>query len=195
MGACSKEKAGSPVTKSPATPPTFAAELVHRQYRKPPLVNLTFDVTLSNTSSEPRWFVFPDSLGRSNVPGGGVDSLEAYALSGKPGNAKLGDFMGTGGFEAVRAPAHARLKLHKIVVTARHRGGHVGPIEFDVIVARSILIDGKPAQAWFDADPTLPVSGELSREGLSESHIWRDEVPAVIDEDRRIHVEIPSRPK
>ncbi len=88
-----------------------AAEIKFREmhFRKPPLVELIFDVVLRNDRTEPRWFLLPSNLNpeKTGIPTkGGVDTLEVSEPRGN-GRVIIGHFLGTGGFQALLLPTHA----------------------------------------------------------------------------------------
>src|SRR5207249_2414368 len=91
-----------------------AAEIKFREmhFRKPPLVELIFDVVLRNDRRSPRWFLLPSKLGpgQASMEKGGIDALEVYAPRGK-GRVRIGHFLGTGGFQALLLPPHAEIRL------------------------------------------------------------------------------------
>ena len=65
-----------------------STEIKFRQMRfgRPPLVYLSFDVTLLNDQKSPRWFLLPSNLGSGHAvigEKGGVDTLEVFSPRGK----------------------------------------------------------------------------------------------------------------
>ncbi len=124
--------------------------------------------------------------------------LESYELVGANDGAKLGVFLGTGGFQAVRLASGVKVDLRGVTIKTRIPGESPTSITFDVIVARGIVVDGKPAESWFGNDPMLHTSGERRCGESSTSHQFRDdysETAATIDEEKRFHVSTPYPPQ
>jgi hypothetical protein len=121
--------------------------------RKPPLVELQVDVTILNHASQPRWVLLARAAG--SRPGeGGVDVLEVERW----GDVVVSSWLGTGGFRAVRLGGDAVVLLHSMPVQWwRHDDDPMPAIEFRA--ARELLVDGRPAESWLDADPTVAARG------------------------------------
>src|SRR5438132_662426 len=101
--------------------PRPPAEIKFREmhFRKPPLVELVFDVLLRNDRAQPRWFLLPSNLGPGHASigeKGGVDALEVFAPRGS-GRVVIGHFLGTGGFQALLLPAHAEIHLRALPIS------------------------------------------------------------------------------
>ena len=101
--------------------PRAPAEIRFRELRmrKPPLVELYFDVVLRNDRAEPRWFLVPSNLGPGTsalLTKGGVDGVEVFGPRGK-GRVVIGHFLGTGGFYALLLPARAEVRLQMFPIS------------------------------------------------------------------------------
>src|ERR1700730_17082211 len=122
--------------------PRPAAEIKFREMRlrKPPLVELYFDVLLRNNQAEPRWFLLPSNLSSESAPAGakgGVDGVEVFAPHGK-GRVIIGHFLGTGGFQALLLPAHAEVRLRMFPIS--YWGDLPDRIQVDVVAAKRLMI-------------------------------------------------------
>ncbi len=185
-----------------AKTPRPAAEIKFREMRfgKPPLAYLSFDVVLRNDRKSPRWFLLPSNLGPGHAPigeKGGVDVLEVFAPRGK-GRVIIGHFLGTGGFHALRLPAHAEVRLRMFPIS--YWGDLPDQLQVEVVTATLLTIDGKDAATWFKGNPTASVKADISenltdpRWMISSRHSPGDrEVPAHIEPDQRIKLQVSLR--
>src|SRR5882724_5358253 len=123
--------------------PPVKIKFVEMHFRKPPLVELVFDVVLRNDRAQPRWFLLPSHM-YPNKPGipenGGVDTLEVFAPRGK-GRVIIGRFLGTGGFQALLLPAHAQIHLRALPV--EYWGDVPDRLQLEVVTAKRLTIGGK----------------------------------------------------
>ena len=165
--------------------------------RKPPLVELYFDVLLRNDRAESRWFILPSNLapGTSSVATkGGVDVLEVFAPSGT-GRVILGHFLGSGGFYALLLPGHAELRLRMFPFS--FWGDLPDRVRVDLVVARSFTIGGERARAWFGVNPMCSARADVAESLLSHTRMLRSrhspdhkEVETLIEEESRSTLEV-----
>lgn len=200
---------GSPNDNQPRTlkqittvKPGAEIKFVEMHFRKPPLVEIIFDVELRNDRAQPRWFLLPSHM-YPNKPGiqdkGGVDALEVFAPRSK-GRVIIGRFLGTGGFQALLLPAHAEIHLRALAV--EYWGEVPESLQMEVIVAKRLVIGGDSARSWFRVNPMSNIKAD-SDEAISgqtrtlSSHRTPDnkEVTAQIDEDRRFKVQVSLKDK
>ncbi len=116
--------------------------------RKPPLVELQVDVIILNHASEPRWVLLPRQAGHKPAADGGVDTLEVEQW----GRLRVGSWLGTGGFRAVRIGADARVQLDKMPVQWWRHDDDPQP-DLEVVAVKVLRIDGKPAESYFERVP------------------------------------------
>jgi len=176
-----------------------AAEIKFREmhFRKPPLVELIFDVVLRNDRAQPRWFLLPSNLGPGHVAigeKGGVDNLEVFAPRGK-GRVRLGRFLGTGGFHALLLPPGAEIRLRSFPIS--YWGELPANLEIEIVIARRLTIGGETAESWFGRNPMSSVTADISEEAESVmriSHTRRTpdnkEVAPAIEADRRLRIQV-----
>jgi len=173
-----------------STLPAVEITFVNKHYQRPPLVSLSFNVTLRNQASEPHWFILPSKL---NLPAGkGVDGVEVYHLRGQ-GHVVLGRFQGTDGFQVVLLPKNAEVTLRDLSVAY---WGNL-PKDFvvlEVVIAKQLTVGNEPVQNWFGGDPTSDAQAEVNatqQERFSSRFTPdRHEVPLSIGEARRIEVKV-----
>jgi hypothetical protein len=124
--------------------PEVALTVRARKPGRPPIQRIVVDLDVSNTSNEPRWFVLPahaEKLGAAIA----VDGVEPVAL----GQVVVGTFQGTGAFVTLRLAPHAHVVVHGLELSSASAVKSV-----EVVIARAITVDGKPAESWFPQDPT-----------------------------------------
>jgi hypothetical protein len=166
-------------------------------FRRPPLVELVFDIVLRNDRAQPRWFLLPSNLNpeKTGIPmTGGVDTLEVLAPRGK-GRVIIGHFLGTGGFQALLLPAHAEIHLRALPIS--YWGDVPDGLQIEVIVAKRLMIAGKSARTWFQANPMCSTKADISetisgQRAMPRSRHTPDnkEVNTHIDEDQRLELEV-----
>ena len=179
-----------------------AAEIKFREMHlgKPPLVNLFFDDMLRNDHTEPRWFLLPGNLGPGTASigdKGGVDTLEVFAPRGK-GRVLIGHFLGTGGFNALLLPPGAGVRLRLFPIS--FWGDLPDHLQIEVVIARRLMIGGEEGEAWFGIDPASDVKADIAESAETPARILRSrhgpgnkEVAAVIEEDRRLQLQVSLR--
>ena len=193
-----------------AQPSPPAAEIKFREmhFRKPPLVELVFDVVLRNGRAHPRWFLLPSNLG----PGhgligekGGVDTLEVFAPRGK-GRVIIGHFLGTGGFQALLLPAHAEIHLRALSIS--YWGDVPDRLSLEVLVAKRLMIGNESARSWFQVNPMCSSKADVGETAVAHTRMLgsrhtldNKEVTTLIDEDLRLELQVslkdpalPARP-
>jgi hypothetical protein len=137
--------------------------------RKPPLVELKVDIVILNHASESRWVLLPRRVGERPLEGGGVDVLEVERWGGR---VLVGNWLGTGGFRAVRIGADGDVRLAGVSVQWWRKDTDPpadqtwmlddGDGSLEALAARELLVDGKRAAGYFASDPTAPAaSGPL----------------------------------
>ena len=143
--------------------PMVEMRLSAMRFGRPPLKYLSFDVTLRNLQSEPRWFLLPDNLSdhaptdrKSSVYG-----VEVFAPEGQ-GRVTIGRFRGTGSFQALLLPPSAEIKLHSLPI--EFWGEPAGSITLEVVIARGFTVGSEPARKWFDSDPVCDVRADVSED-------------------------------
>ena len=182
--------------------PAAQIEFREMHFRKPPLVELIFDVVLRNDRAQPRWFILPSNLNPAK-PGipmtGGVDTLEVLAPRGK-GRVIIGHFLGTGGFQALLLPAHAEIHLRALPIS--YWGDVPDRVPVEVIVAKRLSLAGESVRTWFQVNPMCSTKADISetangQTALPHSRHTRDnkEVTALIDEDLRLELRVPLKDK
>ena len=182
--------------------PAAQIEFREMHFRKPPLVELIFDVVLRNDRAQPRWFILPSNL-NAEKPGipmtGGVDTLEVLAPRGK-GRVIIGHFLGTGGFQALLLPAHAEIHLRALPIS--YWGDVPDRVPVEVIVAKRLRIAGESARTWFQVNPMCSTKADISetangQTALPHSRHTPDnkEVTTLIDEDLRLELRVPLKDK
>ncbi len=179
-----------------------AAEIKFREmhFRKPPLVELIFDVVLRNDRAQPRWFLLPSNLNpeKTGIPTkGGVDTLEVFAPRGKV-RVIIGRFLGTGGFQALLLPAHAEIHLRALPIS--YWGDVPDHLQVEILTAKRLTIDGNDAASWFKVNPTSGVKADISENPTDSSRMIRSrrtpdnrEVTTHIDSDLRIKLQVSLR--
>lgn len=183
------DKAGGMTTDAPAVEINF----VGSRNERPPLVRLLFDVVLRNASEGERWFVLPNTLRpASEAEGGGVFAVEAYAAGGQ-GRVVVCRFLGTGDFQALLLPAGAEITMRRFPISIWSDPSE-GSVAIRVIIARRLTVAGEDALDWMGinliCDRRADVDAEERRMlGAKYSPDYR-EVPAAVDEERRIELQV-----
>lgn len=179
--------------------PRALAEIKFRELRmrKPPLVELYFDVVLRNDWAEKRWFLLPSTLGPGTAAlftKGGVDSVEVFAPRGQ-GRVVLGHFLGTGGFCGLLLPA--RSEIHLQIFPISYWGDLPDQLEVEVVTAKRLTIGGEPASAWFGLNPTSSVRADITENVWSQNRMIRSrhtpdrkEVATRTEEVSRLKLEV-----
>ena len=167
------------------------------RFRKPPLAELYFDVTLHNDRAAPRWFLLPSNLGPGRAligKKGGVDALEAFAAHGK-GRVIVGHFLGTGGFHAIFLAPRSEVRLRVFPIS--YWGDPPANLPIEIVIARQLTIGGERAEKWFGKDPMSSVTADIIENAedvmrMTQSRRAPDnkEVPIVIEEDRRVQLQV-----
>jgi hypothetical protein len=179
--------------------PRAPAEIKFRELRmrKPPLVELYFDVVLRNDRAEPRWFLLPSNLGPGTstlLTKGGVDGVEVFGPRGK-GRIVIGHFLGTGGFYALLLPARAGVRLRMFPIS--YWGDLPNRLQVGIVVAKRLTIGGEPAAAWFGLNPTSSAGADITESVLSQNRMIssrhtpdRKEVEMVSENQSRFKVTV-----
>lgn len=132
----------------------FKMQYIERRFKRPPIIDLIFDVSLHNPDDKARWFILPTTLD-SFAPSldiGIINSWEVLKLEGK-GQAILGRFSGLGGFYALSLPAKATVTLRKLPLSLWEET-LVNAVKVDVIIASSFVVGDTPATELFPSDIT-----------------------------------------
>jgi len=181
-----------------------AAEIEFRdmRLRKPPLAELYFDIVLRNDRNEPRWFLLPSNLSPTTISigeRGGVDALEVFSPRGK-GHVTIGHFLGTGGFQALRLPAHAEVRLRVFPIS--YWGEPPGHLQIEIVIATAFMIGGEKAEAWFGSNALSSIKADIAEDAASAVRMSRSkrvpnnkEVVTTIEEDCRLHLLVSLAPK
>lgn len=184
--------------------PRASVEIKFRELhmRKPPLVELDFDVVLRNDRAEPRWFLLPSNLGSENSPllaKGGVDGVEVFAPRGS-GRVIIGHFLGTGGFYALLLPARAEVHLRMFPIS--YWGDLPDQLPVEVVTAKRLTIGGEPASAWFGLNPSASARANITENVLSQNRMVssrhtpdRKEVVTSIEKDGRFRIRVSLKGK
>jgi len=179
--------------------PRPPAEIKFREMhmRKPPLVELYFDIVLRNNRAEPRWFLLPSNLGPGTsalLTKGGVDGLEVFGPRGK-GRVVIGHFLGTGGFYALLLPARAEVHLRMFPIS--YWGDLPDQLQVEVVTAKRLMIGGESATAWFGLNPTSSARADIPESVLSQNRMLRSrhtpdrkEVVTLIEKEIRLKLEV-----
>jgi hypothetical protein len=175
--------------------PRASVEIKFRELRmrKPPLVELYFDLVLRNSRTEPRWFLLPGNLGPGNsalLTKSGVDGVEVFGPRGS-GRVIVGHFLGTGGFYALLLPARAAIHLQMFPIS--YWGDLPDQLEVEVVTAKSLTIGGEPASAWFGLNPASSARADITENVLSQNRMIssrhtpdRKEVATLSEEESRL---------
>jgi hypothetical protein len=179
--------------------PRAPAEIKFRELRmrKPPLVELYFDVVLRNDRAEPRWFLLPSNLGPGTsalLTKGGVDGVEVFGPRGK-GRAVIGHFLGTGGFYALLLPARGEVRLRMFPLS--YWGDLPDQLLVEVVTTKRLTIGGEPAAAWFGLNPTSSTRADITESVLSQNRMIRSrhtpdrkEVATLSEEESRFKLAV-----
>ncbi len=179
-----------------------AAEIKFREmhFRKPPLVELIFDVVLRNDRTEPRWFLLPSNLNpeKTGIPTkGGVDTLEVSEPRGN-GRVIIGHFLGTGGFQALLLPTHAEIHLRGLPIS--YWGDVPDRLQVEVLVAKRLMIGSESAMIWFQVNPMCSTNADIAetisgRTRMLHSRHTSDnkEVSTLIEQDLRLDLQVPLK--
>jgi len=167
-------------------------KLIGKHLRRPPLVELIFDVALHNDRAEPRWFILPTKLNLgSGLFDGGVDRIEVSEFSGK-GHVVLGCFKGAGGFQTLLLPPNARVRIRGLVIS--YWGKLPEDTSIDAVIAKQITVGGEPSQVWFKTDPLCDAEADVTQDQgkkISVTHTPDDkEVPVSVQEDFRVKLRV-----
>lgn len=184
--------------------PRALAEIKFRELRmrKPPLVELYFDIVLRNDRPEPRWFLLPSNLGPGTsglLTKGGVDGVEVFGPRGK-GRAVIGHFLGTGGFYALLLPARAEVRLRMFPIS--YWGDLPDRLLVEGVTAKRLVIGGEPAAAWFGLNPTSSPRADITESVLSQNRMIssrhtpdRKEVATRSENESRFKLEVSLKEK
>lgn len=190
------------VAEAKVTGPRPASEMTFREmrYRKPPLVEVYFDVVLRNDRGQSRWFLLPSNLypERPGIPTkGGVDTLQVFAANGK-GRVIVGHFLGTGGFHALLLPGHAEVRLRMFPIS--YWGDLPDLLQVEIVTAKRLTIDGKDAATWFGVNPTSSVRADISENPINSNLMIHSrhtpdnrEVTTHFEPDQRIKLRVSLR--
>lgn len=182
------------MTKTPATE-AVEMRLVGKQYERPPLLRLTFDVVLRNRSIVPQWFFLPDRIALPALPVKvGIDGVEVYALGGK-GRVVVARFGGTGRFQAILLPANAEARLRDLPVTFRGELPKT-TLLVEVCIAKDFTLGGHTAADWLGINPLSAANSDVSVENR-ESLFSKDtpgltEVPVLMVGARKIELQVKT---
>jgi len=184
--------------------PQSEIQIEFRQMRfgKPPLVYLSFDVTLINDQKSPRWFLLPSNLGSGHAAigeKGGVDTLEVFTPRGK-GHIVVGRFLGTGGFNALLLPPGATVRLRLFPIS--YWGDPPDNLQIEIVMAKQLTIGGDKAENWFGNSPMSSVKADIVEDAenpmrMRTSKRTKDnkEVVPVIEEDQRLRLQVSLQKK
>lgn len=145
--------ADAPASTDGSTPLVIAnAEIVDGVRGRPPHYYYQLELKLRNPSAESRWLLWPQSVPHGNHPHqlatGTLIHLNQIELSAAP---KVTVVSGLGAnFWAVHLPGYGQLTLSSTHLTAPFNTPGTTPpemIDFEVIVASAIQIDGEPIEA------------------------------------------------
>src|SRR6266446_627063 len=177
--------------------PAAAIEFREMRLRTPPLAELYFDVRLRNDRSAARWFLLPSNLGSANASigaKGGVDTLEVFAPRGQ-GRVIIGHFLGTGGFQALLLPPHAKVRLRLFSIS--YWGDPPDRLRIEVVIAKTFSIGGERAEKWFGSQPLSSVKADITENARSISRMLRSkrtpdnkEVAPRIEDGRRLQLTV-----
>lgn len=128
--------------------------------QRPPLKRLFFDITLSNRSDHPRWFLLPRSLYAEASASPAKDFIDVVEVrsAAPPQNVKIADFMGSvrlqpessGGFQGLLLPGGARVTVRNFQI--RLWGETDKPLPVRLVIADEVTIAGSPATQWIATD-------------------------------------------
>jgi hypothetical protein len=148
---------------------------------------------LRNAGEGDRWFVLPNTLrSPAEAEGGGVFAVEAYAAGGR-GRVVVCRFLGTGDFQALLLPPGAEIKIRRFPISIWSDPPE-GSVAIRVIIAGRVTIAGEDALDWMGINPLCDRQADVNAEerrmlGAKYSPDYR-EVPAAVDEERRIELQV-----
>jgi len=181
------------ISNSPTAEMTFR----EMRLRKPPLVELYFDVVLHNDRTETLWVLLPSNLGpepASVGTKGGVDGVEVFAPHGE-GRVVIGHFLGTGGFQALLLPAHAEVRLRMFPIS--YWGEPPDHLDIEVVTAKRLTIGGEEARTWFKLNPTSSAKVDIAEDATNSMRMIRSrhtpngkEVAILIEKAERFEVQV-----
>lgn len=145
------------VLRQKENPSIVKASHVASEFGKPPLVRLHVSMNIFNSGSHARWVIFPYSLSKGPYLSE-IDILQEYQFP----QGILGQFLGTGHFQAVKLPAQGKLTIKNITLPCFGDDCQkLEPLKFEVLFVDDFKIDGESIIHWFSKDPLLPKKAEL----------------------------------
>lgn len=122
-----------------------------------------------------------------------------FAPRGK-GRVIIGQFLGTGGFQALLLPARAQVRPRLFKISF---WGELGDqVQVEVLIAKRLSIGGEPATNWFQVDPKTIARADISEQTLNYARHVRSrhtsdnkEVATLIEEDFRLSLTVDFSPK
>jgi len=164
---------------------------------RPPLMYLSFHITVRNYADNAKWFLFPAAL--YDKPAGtrkdaGIDAVELFSDSEH--KVTVVNFMGTmnlqpdgaGGFKGVLLPAGAVVSIHGFGIS--FWGEPVSPISIRVVIADRVTIGGPQVGEWLGKDLLSAKTADVKDLELSGSKSTDDhrELPVEIAKSGEIDV-------
>ncbi len=183
-----------PAAKSgPATPEPDLVKLkfVGRILHKPPLRSLLFDVTLHNPRAETCCYLLPAYMSEPpTMETDGVKTLEIVSLNAK---VIFGEVHGNDRFQAVCVPPHSDLVLQRMPIKSFGEPTK-RPISIEVVLARTLSIDQRPAERWYESlkrpvNTIEVVAKDGSRVGL-DSALEPHTFVAKVSEPQRLKLQV-----
>jgi len=186
----------TPPTGSPMTTrakPLFRAmlKLVEVIPERPPKSRYFFDVELHNDSDAPAWILLPRVLDRSGLPtSGGVEAVEPVERLSE-GRVVIGQFLGTGGFAAIKLPARAYVIVRRLPISS-WSDPRADTLTLEIARASHVTIGTEPIEAWFASDPTsdanVVVDASLVKALPSRRTPDHEELPVTAQDVERLRV-------
>ncbi len=142
---------------------TVKLQFMGTRFRTPPFVDLVFDAVLANGEAGPLWFLLPSYLREDSGFGEfRVSSVEVFEPPGT-GRVRIARFIGSAGFQALRLPSRAEVRIHGLPVSV-----HGEPPERDaaipVLMAGEVMIGKEAAERWLPVDVLSGASAEVKEE-------------------------------
>jgi len=119
--------------------------------RPPPFIDARFDVSIVNTATTPRWYVWPLHLGRRTaLEPLFVSAVEVSEFTGR-GRVRMARCLGDGSSQIVRIAAGATVVIRDVPITL------LGPppqseLTLPIVSAETLQIGSELAERWFQVD-------------------------------------------
>jgi len=183
--------------------PPAIVEATYRDvwHGKPPLAENSFDVTLTNPATAPRWLILPSTFPYAGedhpAPGGNEHEVQAYLLSTDP---RVVIVEGVSAhFFALRLLGGATVTLRGLRIESWW-DEHPAEVDLEVLVAREITVGGAPLAELVREDPMSATRADVDAR-FDAGHpgalpFWHPKnretgAPVTFDVESRARVRVP----